>query len=496
MKACPACGSKYTDYVSFCFSDGTILETEQAAGAGLSHASAPPKSGGARRTRGRSLLGRSPGFEGPSGFESPSADSLEPELTLEPLEALGPPLVQGADFLIKVLEPMTVLPREKKAKDAAPAEKPAPEAPAPPVEPAAEAAPPAAAPQPAPAPAPVAQSSSAQAPQHAVVAPPPPEAPAPAADDLAGWSDSSASTYDDEPVAAPSRPLWIVPLLGGVAVLGLGALVLVALGVVGVTSTGGDQPVATAPPAPTPPAPATAAPPVEPVAAGTEPAAAAVDSVPEQPADLGVADSPAEPVVADLPPEPATPAPSVAAVVSPPGPASAPANTTKPPDPWTPPPAAKVGTLLVTTTPAGARVKVGDKAGTAPFSVELPLGSHEITAELKGHTSASKRVELSGARLEVPLTLKPEPAAAAATNAGASSPPPVAARSGNVMVFCAGRDGDELFIDGKSVGRLPGRFPVTEGKHTFKVVGAKGDFENQKDVAFNAAGTAVVTLAP
>ena len=68
-------------------------------------------------------------------------------------------------------------------------------------------------------------------------------------------------------------------------------------------------------------------------------------------------------------------------------------------------------------------------------------------------------------------------------------PAPASSRTGPVIIFYSGRVGDTLSIDGKPVGTLPARLELTEGPHTFSLVGASGDFETKKTVTLKADGT-------
>ena len=52
------------------------------------------------------------------------------------------------------------------------------------------------------------------------------------------------------------------------------------------------------------------------------------------------------------------------------------------------------GILDVTTTPAGATVKVGDQSRTAPAKLALPAGHYVVTAEVRGYLSERREVDI------------------------------------------------------------------------------------------------------
>ena len=134
--------------------------------------------------------------------------------------------------------------------------------------------------------------------------------------------------------------------------------------------------------------------------------------------------------------------------------------------------------MKFTSTPSGADVKIGGKArGKTPLSIELPIGGGRVEMSLSGHKTAGSSFDVKAGSNSVALKLEGE------------------GRTGAVMVFMPGRDGDSLFVDGKASGTLPGRATLSEGTHTFTVKGPKGEVVLKREVKFNAAGTAMVMLS-
>jgi hypothetical protein len=64
------------------------------------------------------------------------------------------------------------------------------------------------------------------------------------------------------------------------------------------------------------------------------------------------------------------------------------------------------GTLLLTTTPAGANIRVDGKLvqGTTPAQISLPPGTHEVSVELGGR-SQTQRVEVQDSPVYLRFTL-------------------------------------------------------------------------------------------
>lgn len=73
--------------------------------------------------------------------------------------------------------------------------------------------------------------------------------------------------------------------------------------------------------------------------------------------------------------------------------------------------AAQASTLLVTSEPAGARIRVGDTwIGTTPFELPIDAGSHEVRVELDGYVAQWQRIDaVVGERLSLAFALQPSP---------------------------------------------------------------------------------------
>jgi hypothetical protein len=67
---------------------------------------------------------------------------------------------------------------------------------------------------------------------------------------------------------------------------------------------------------------------------------------------------------------------------------------------------------------------------------------------------------------------------------------------GQVHVFLAGREGDQIFIDDFPFGVLPLTTELTEGPHKFRVEGPKGRHVANVDLKIVPDGVAQVDLAP
>ncbi|NCG21589.1 MAG: hypothetical protein GWP91_21455 [Rhodobacterales bacterium] len=66
--------------------------------------------------------------------------------------------------------------------------------------------------------------------------------------------------------------------------------------------------------------------------------------------------------------------------------------------------------------------------------------------------------------------------------------PTASARIGAIMVFYAGRSGDQLLIDGTPAGPLPVRSELAEGNHSFTVTGAVGEVKVSKMITLKPEG--------
>jgi hypothetical protein len=67
---------------------------------------------------------------------------------------------------------------------------------------------------------------------------------------------------------------------------------------------------------------------------------------------------------------------------------------------------------------------------------------------------------------------------------------------GQVHVFLAGREGDQVFIDDFPFGVLPLTTELTEGPHKFRVEGAKGRHVADLEVKIAPGAVAELDLAP
>ena len=86
---------------------------------------------------------------------------------------------------------------------------------------------------------------------------------------------------------------------------------------------------------------------------------------------------------------------------------------------------ARPATLRVTSTPAGASIRIdGQVRGeSTPAELQLPPGSHRVEVSLAGHQSASTTVEVAlGGQQGADLVLRPTPALASSAPSGPSSP--------------------------------------------------------------------------
>jgi hypothetical protein len=68
---------------------------------------------------------------------------------------------------------------------------------------------------------------------------------------------------------------------------------------------------------------------------------------------------------------------------------------------------------------------------------------------------------------------------------------------GAVMIFMTGSRGQTVSVDGAAIGTLPARTRLWSGPHVFIVMSDDGtEMRMTRDVQFNAAGSAVINLAP
>jgi hypothetical protein len=115
--------------------------------------------------------------------------------------------------------------------------------------------------------------------------------------------------------------------------------------------------------------------------------------------------------------------------------------------------------------------------------VSLVIGPHQLELKHADYIPHQGNFTLSEAGLTLPpITLTPLPVA--------SSGP----ASGSVMVFFAGRIGDQLSVDGTPKGSLPAKVELTAGPHTFLVSGEAGAVTVQRSVVLQSTGTTVLHL--
>lgn len=460
MKVCTVCGDTYLDHIDFCFNDGEVL-VGQASALDVpepGHVAAQPqgpqiqpvpptqpaRSATPTPRAKRSLINRPSAVPAPAAYGAPPSDPGAPDAipshpTLIPTGGLSSPddvdedeeAPQGQSAFSQA-DTMPI-PRRKQQPKTAPAPRPAP-------------------------PPPVVQQ------------------------DL----------FEDDLDDGPNKVLLAAVFAVAMALLvGGGAMILIGFGllntgsltmadgahkVVPATPEGSD--IATAPD----PAPSTEVDPED-----TEPTPVDAEDEPADVEDEGaLPDAPDEPDIPEeavQPPPAPEPAPKQVAAVAAPKPAPQAAVAPKPAPPAVAPKPAPVepakSAVRVRSTPSGATAKInGHEVGMTPVNVELPVGSHEVVLELSGHKPMVRRIEIqSGEDNELPAwTLEPRDPAAD----DAKVP---------VMVFFAGRIGDELYVDGQFAGNLPARLDLAPGPHVFELKSEKnGDFSATREVVADAAG--------
>jgi serine/threonine-protein kinase len=178
------------------------------------------------------------------------------------------------------------------------------------------------------------------------------------------------------------------------------------------------------------------------------------------------------------------------------GPASAPAPA---------PP--RLAMLDVKTEPAGAQLKLdGAAQGTAPLSLELAPGSHEISAELAGYRPASRvlRVPPGGERQQLTLTLAeipapplpPSAAPAPASEAGGpghSKPVVAPAHRGKLSLDTS--PWTRVSLGGKNLGDTPLlEVPLPAGRHVLQLVNEQQGINRSVEVEIEAGKTTVKRL--
>ncbi len=140
--------------------------------------------------------------------------------------------------------------------------------------------------------------------------------------------------------------------------------------------------------------------------------------------------------------------------------------------PWGGPPDNGTATLAISSTPSGARILVdGAVVGTAPLSHTVPLGSHEVRAELAGYRPATQSLDAQAANQAVSVVLQPS----------------VIMGAVNIL----GVTGAAVMVDGNAIGSIPTIAQLSEGEHTFLVTPIEGAaFTRVLDIRFPGPGKA------
>jgi len=416
MKTCPLCGTTYATRVEFCFRDGTPL-TDGAARPAVALAPA----------------------------ESADPDVLAPPSPLDPpAPVLRPPPSPGREVPLPKGSPGGISWKDKRASlNAGDTLVPSEEDEEPAV-------------------------SESAGPEGRV-------------DPRSAEEPSGAVAPRVAPAGKPGGTNWLI-ILAALAILGIGGAWLFAQ-----STRGGPPPekVAVAPAVEPPPSP----PPVEPPPAPPEPEVPPEEAVEQPP-------TPVAPTPSTLgTPTPATPEgqrpagtegrPAPTGAEDPTARSKAPTekrDATAPSEGGTgsqwsggttaEAPAASTGKLTITSSPAGATVRLNGKAqpGVTPLDLSLPYGAYEVELELAGHKVRSRKVDLASAAVSVPIELQ------------------ALVVEGTVMIF--GPVGAKAFVDEKEVlGNLPGKMTLSEGKHTFRLVTADGvSSEEVHTVRFDPSG--------
>jgi serine/threonine-protein kinase len=128
-----------------------------------------------------------------------------------------------------------------------------------------------------------------------------------------------------------------------------------------------------------------------------------------------------------------------------------------------PPSAAVVGSLLVRSTPAGARVIVdGREYGRTPLTVGgLTRGLHRVRVARDGYVSDERQLTITAGQPTHSVTVRLAPEAVApARPAPAAAPPPAAGRGTGLLVVESRPAGARVFINGRLVGTTPLELPA------------------------------------
>jgi serine/threonine-protein kinase len=127
-----------------------------------------------------------------------------------------------------------------------------------------------------------------------------------------------------------------------------------------------------------------------------------------------------------------------------------------------PPSAAVVGSLLVRSTPAGARVIVdGREYGRTPLTVGgLTRGLHRVRVARDGFVSDERQLTITAGQRTHSVTVRLAPEAVAPARPAPATPPPAAGRGTGLLVVESRPAGARVFINGKLVGTTPLELPA------------------------------------
>jgi serine/threonine-protein kinase len=139
----------------------------------------------------------------------------------------------------------------------------------------------------------------------------------------------------------------------------------------------------------------------------------------------------------------------------------------------------KMGQLLVTASPAGAKISVDGRSEpdwVTPYSspIELAAGTHQVTVSKEGYDDYSQSVTIEGGKTR-------------SLNASLSVP--------TGEVYAATPPGWDVYIDGKLVGAGPVSKTVSVGQHTFMVKGP-GGATAEKTFDVKSGGTTILKVPP
>lgn len=136
---------------------------------------------------------------------------------------------------------------------------------------------------------------------------------------------------------------------------------------------------------------------------------------------------------------------------------------------------ARNGSLVVRTTPSGARVFVnGRESGRTPLTVrDLARGTHRVRVVRDGYTTQERRVTITSARPARTMALRLTPAripSAARTTAPVPSTPGIIGRHTGALSVESRPTGAKVYVDGRLVGSTPLSLPeVAAGEHAIRI---------------------------